>query len=42
MYYNFVRMHKTLRTTAAMTAKVTECLWKIGDIVDKLEPRQTL
>jgi hypothetical protein len=37
MYYNFVRTHKTLRTTPAMAAKVTERLWGIGDIVDVLE-----
>jgi hypothetical protein len=30
MYYNFVRIHKTLRTTPAMAAKVTERLWEIG------------
>jgi len=37
MYYNFVRIHKTLRTTPAMAAKVTKRLWEIGDIVDVLE-----
>lgn len=37
MYYNFVRIHKTLRTTSAMAAGVTKCLWEIGDIVDVLE-----
>jgi IS1 family transposase len=37
MYYNFVRIHETLRTTPAMAAKVTERLWEIGDIVDVLE-----
>jgi IS1 family transposase len=37
MYYNFVHIHKTLRTTPAMAAKVTERLWEIGDIVDVLE-----
>ena len=37
MYYNFVRIHKTLRATPAMAAKVTERLWEIGDIVDVLE-----
>lgn len=37
MYYNFVRIHKTLRTTPAMAAKVTDRLWEIGDIVDALE-----
>jgi hypothetical protein len=37
IYYNFVRIHKTLRTTPAMAAKVTKRLWEIGDIVDVLE-----
>ncbi len=36
-YYNFVRIHKTLRTTPAMAAGVTKRLWEIGDIVDVLE-----
>jgi hypothetical protein len=29
--------HKTLRTTPAMAANVTERLWEMGDIVDMLE-----
>jgi hypothetical protein len=37
LYYNFVRIHKTLRTTPAMAAGVTSRLWEIGDIVDVLE-----
>ena len=37
MYYNFVRIHKTLRTTPAMAAKVTDRLWEVGDIVNVLE-----
>jgi hypothetical protein len=37
MYYNFVRIHKTLRTTPAMAAGVTSRLWEIGDIVDELK-----
>jgi IS1 family transposase len=37
MYCNFVRIHKTLRTTPAMAAGVTSRLWEIGDIVDVLE-----
>jgi hypothetical protein len=37
MYYNFVRIHKTLRTTPAMAAGVTSRLWEIGDIIDVLE-----
>jgi IS1 family transposase len=41
MYYNFVRIHKTLRTTPAMAAGVTSRLWEIGDIVDVLEAWET-
>ena len=37
LYYNFVRIHKTLRATPAMAANVTKRLWEIGDIVDVLE-----
>jgi hypothetical protein len=37
MYYNFVRIHKTLRTTPAMAAKVTERLWEMSDLVGVLE-----
>ena len=37
MYCNFVRIHKTLRMTPAMAAKVTDKLWEIGDIVKVLE-----
>jgi IS1 family transposase len=32
MYYNFVRIHKTLRVTPAMAAGVSDRLWEIGDI----------
>ena len=34
MYYNFVRIHRTLRVTPAMEAKVTDRLWDIEDIVE--------
>jgi IS1 family transposase len=37
MYYNFVRIHKTLKVTPAMAAGVTDRLWEIGDVVDVLE-----
>ncbi|HEV2498121.1 MAG TPA: IS1 family transposase [Terriglobia bacterium] len=33
MYYNFVRIHKTLRVTPAMEAGVTNRLWTVDDIV---------
>jgi len=37
MYYNFVRVHKTIRVTPAMAANVTKRLWEMSDIVDVLE-----
>ena len=37
LYYNFVRIHKTLRTTPAMAAGVTKRLWEMSDVVDVLE-----
>jgi hypothetical protein len=42
MYYNFVHIHKTLRTTPAMAANVTKRLWEIGDIVDVLEAWESI
>ena len=41
MYYNFVRIHKTLKVTPAMAAKVTARLWEIDDIADVLEAWET-
>ena len=37
MYYNFVRIHKTLRVTPAMAAGVTDRLWEIADIAKLVE-----
>jgi hypothetical protein len=37
LYYNLVRVHKTLQTTPAMAAEVTKRLWEMGDVVDVLE-----
>lgn len=36
MYYNFCRIHQTLRMTPAMKAKVTDRLWEIDDILSLL------
>src|SRR6185437_8961541 len=33
MYYNFVRIHQTLRTTPAQAARVTDKLWTTEDVV---------
>jgi len=37
MFYNFARIHKTLRCTPAMAAGVTKRLWEISDIVALLD-----
>jgi IS1 family transposase len=37
MYYNFCRIHSTLRVTPAMAAGVTKRLWSVEDIVDLLD-----
>ena len=37
MYYNFVRIHKTLRVTPAMAAGVSDRLWEIEDIAMLVE-----
>jgi hypothetical protein len=37
MYYNFVRIHQTLKITPAMAAGVTDQLWEMADIVRVLE-----
>jgi hypothetical protein len=36
MYYNFVRIHKTLKVTPAMEAGVTKRLWSVEDLVKLL------
>ena len=36
MYYNFCRIHQSLRITPAMKAKVTKKLWEIEDILNLL------
>lgn len=42
MFYNFCRIHKTLRVTPAMAAGLTDRLWDVEDIValvDAAEPK---
>jgi len=42
MYYNFVRIHQTLRVTPAMAAGMTDRLWEVSDIValwEAVEPK---
>lgn len=33
MYYNFARMHQTVKMTPAMAAGVADHVWSIGEIV---------
>jgi len=37
VFYNFVRIHKTLRMTPAMAAGISDRLWSIEDIVDLID-----
>jgi hypothetical protein len=37
MYYNFVRVHQTLKMTPAMAAGVTPRLWEMADLVEMIE-----
>ena len=37
MFYNFVRIHQTLKVSPAMAAGVTDKLWEIGDIITMVE-----
>ena len=39
MYYNFVRIHKSLRVTPAMDAGLTKKLWSIEDLVQLLDKK---
>jgi hypothetical protein len=34
MYYNFVRLHHTLKVSPAVAAGVTDRLWEMVDVVD--------
>jgi IS1 family transposase len=40
MFYNFVRMHSTLRMSPAMAAGVSERLWEMSDIVALIDARE--
>jgi hypothetical protein len=41
VWYNFVRIHKTLRCTPAMEAQVTDRLWSLEDIVQIVDEWET-
>ena len=37
VFYNFTRIHKTLRTSPAMAAGVTDRLWSLDDVIAKID-----
>jgi hypothetical protein len=39
-FYNFCRIHKTLKVTPAMAAGITDKLWSLEDIANKIEERR--
>jgi len=39
-FYNFVRIHKTLKMTAVMAADVSQTLWTMEDIAERIEARR--
>ena len=39
VWYNFVRMHKTLRCSPAMAAGISQTLWSMEDVVALIDAR---
>lgn len=39
-FYNFVRIHRTLRITPAMAAGVTDRLWGVADAAALIDARE--
>jgi hypothetical protein len=37
LYYNFVRIHQTLKVSPAMAAGISKRLWEMKDVVAMLE-----
>lgn len=40
MYYNFCRIHQSLRVTPAMAAGLTSKVWELADLVDLIDQNQ--
>jgi hypothetical protein len=38
-FYNFVRMHKTLKCSPAMAAGISKTLWSMEDVVALIDAR---
>ena len=42
VFYNWTRIHKTLRVTPAMAAGLADRLWSMADIVELIEESEML
>jgi hypothetical protein len=42
LWYNFVRMHKTLRMSPAMAAGIESKLWSMEDVVAMIDRREDI
>ena len=42
MHYNLVRIHKTLKTTPAMAAGVSNTLWSMNDVVALIDAKEEM
>jgi IS1 family transposase len=42
VFYNFIRIHKTLRMTPAMAAGISDRLWSMDDVVALIDRREAL
>jgi hypothetical protein len=41
-YYNFCRVHQTLRVTPAMEALLSDHVWSIEELIDRLDGRNAV
>lgn len=37
VFYNFIRIHKTLKMSPAMAAGITDPLWSLDDLIAKID-----
>ena len=42
MYYNFARIHKTLKVTPAMAAGISNTLWSMNDVVTLIDAKEAM
>lgn len=42
VFYNFTKIHKTLRVTPAMQAALTDRVWSMNEIVEMIEETEAL